>query len=520
LTEKNNYIAVTIGPVLDTINLASSPSALWAASYMMSMLSKNICSVLLAKGIPQEDIVSPYFDTNDPLINRADGVGLFHDRVIFKADNFDINNFKDIRKEAIQKTVASFGFEKKYISYFENYFLVSAVLIEDSTNPILDSGKILDCLELSKRFVSTSESNPILSFYNSEEEESESRNETIKEEESESRNEEIKKRVTKKMEIKDWQLLKNKKIRSISDIAKGCGDSKIWKKYKYYAVVRSDGDNISKIIAKLSSPAEVRDFSHICIQYCSAIANKLHKDYGGITIYAGGDDLLALMPVEYNKKNIFEFTKEANEDFKKSFSKFNQDISLSFGIFVSYHKFPLYEALEQSAYLLFGVAKKVKNCVAICFQKHSGQSEGLLIYNNALEDYIKFHNECLNMKKDNEKSEDKAKQSVEDKIQEENKIILSAMHKFALYKKLFENAKNETEIRNVFTNTFDADFQKYNNFLHNTLSDFYIKISQNLPIYTLSESGYESKNNSNYALKLEYILRIIKFFKEKAGDNE
>ena len=506
----NNYIAVTIGPVLDTINLASSPSALWAASYMMSMLSKNICSVLLDKGIPQENIVSPYFDTNDNLINRDDGVGLFHDRVIFKAETFDINNFEDIRKDAIQKTVTSFGFEQKDIPYFENYFLVSAVLIKNSTNPILDSRKILDCLELSKKFVSTSESNPILSFYNSEEEKT-----------SESRNEEIKKRVTEDMKIKNWQLLENKnKIRSISDIAEGCGDGKTWKKYKYYAVVRSDGDNISKIIDNLSSPNEVRNFSNICMKYCSKIADKLHNKYGGITIYAGGDDLLALMPVEYKGKNIFEFTKEANEDFKKSFIKFNQNISLSFGIFVSYHKFPLYEALEQSAYLLFGVAKKVKNCVAICFQKHSGQSEGLLIYNNALEDYIKFHNECLNMKKDNEKSEDKAKQSVEDKIQEENKIILSAMHKFALYKKLFENAKNETEIRNVFTNTFDADFQKYNNFLHNTLSDFYIKISQNLPIYTLSESGYESKNNSNYALKLEYILRIIKFFKEKAGDNE
>lgn len=32
--EKNKYIAVTIGPIFDTVNLASSLSALWAASYM------------------------------------------------------------------------------------------------------------------------------------------------------------------------------------------------------------------------------------------------------------------------------------------------------------------------------------------------------------------------------------------------------------------------------------------------------------------------------------------------------
>ena len=43
MAEKEKYVAVTIGPILDTINLASSPSALWAASYMMSTLLKNIC---------------------------------------------------------------------------------------------------------------------------------------------------------------------------------------------------------------------------------------------------------------------------------------------------------------------------------------------------------------------------------------------------------------------------------------------------------------------------------------------
>jgi len=103
LPENSNYIAVTIGPVLDTINLASSPSALWAASYMMSMLSKNICLSLIAHEVNQEDIVSPYFDRDDELFNRNDGVGLFHDRVIFKADNFDIKDFPAVRDEAMKR---------------------------------------------------------------------------------------------------------------------------------------------------------------------------------------------------------------------------------------------------------------------------------------------------------------------------------------------------------------------------------------------------------------------------------
>ena len=84
----NKYIAVTIGPIFDTINLASSPSALWAASYLFSMLSKNICQTLTENGINKEEIISPYYDPDDELLNKNDGVGLFHDRIIFRSENF------------------------------------------------------------------------------------------------------------------------------------------------------------------------------------------------------------------------------------------------------------------------------------------------------------------------------------------------------------------------------------------------------------------------------------------------
>ena len=126
------------------------------------------------------------------------------------------------------------------------------------------------------------------------------------------------------------------------------------------------------------------------------------------------------------------------------------------------------------------------------------------------------------------------------------------MHKFALYKKLFENAKDDNEIKNIFKNVFDSDFQKYNHFLQDSLCKFYLKIFHGLAVRTLSEHGlykekklvrfreknedaprifykvkckktervYGRKYKSNYALKMEYILRIIKFFKEKAGEGE
>lgn len=592
MSEKEIFAAVTIGPILDTINLASSPSALWAASYMMSTLSKNICKKLVESGVDKNDIISPYYDPDDELLKRNDGVGLFHDRVIYKLpekyckEDVFKEHFKAVRENAIIETIGYFGFEEEmYNSYFKDYFLVSAVLLNDTHNPIMDSGKMLDCLELSKRFVSSSKSDPILSFFNSEETEG-------------SRNDAIRRRVVDKMEIYNWQLLNanRDKIRSLGDIANAFAHSdEALKKNKYYAVVRSDGDRISKIIEKLDAK-KIRAFSRVCLQYCSDIANKVKTEYGGIAVYAGGDDLLAIMPVEnHNKKTVFDFAEEANKLFTESFSK-NKDfkrvyagndeklmeeydslcreLSLSFGIFVSYYKFPLYEALEQSARLLFGVAKSVRNCAAVRFQKHAGQSEGLLIPNSDMPELKEFLKKCVEKKasSDNEKkkSDDKKKSSGneetmsgsenaasgneettsdnkkessdnEKKTLLDDKVILSALHKIELFGSMFNHAEGDS-LKNLFENTFDAYSQQTNVFLQTTLYEYFRQLKEDSNILILSDDGdkkdkenekHEKSDTSDsaektedkasakdYAKTLNYILRIVKFFIEKAGERE
>ena len=550
MSEKEIFAAVTIGPILDTINLASSPSALWAASYMMSTLSKNICKKLVESGVDKNDIISPYYDPDDELLKRNDGVGLFHDRVIYKLpeeyckEDVFKEHFKAVRENAIIETIGYFGFEEEmYNSYFKDYFLVSAVLLNDTHNPIMDSGKMLDCLELSKRFVSSSKSDPILSFFNSEETEG-------------SRNGAIRKRVVDEMKIDNWQLLNanRDKIRSLGDIANAFAHSnEALKKNKYYAVVRSDGDRISKIIEKLDAK-KIRAFSRVCLQYCSDIANIVKNEYGGIAVYAGGDDLLAIMPVEnHNKKTVFDFAEEANKLFTESFSK-NKDfkrvyagndeklmeeydslcreLSLSFGIFVSYYKFPLYEALEQSARLLFGVAKSVRNCAAVRFQKHAGQSEGLLIPNSDMPELKEFLKKCV---------EKKASSDNEKKTLLDDKVILSALHKIELFGSMFNHAEGDS-LKNLFENTFDAYSQQTNVFLQTTLYEYFRQLKEDSNILILSDDGdkkdkenekHEKSDTSDsaektedkastkdYAKTLNYILRIVKFFIEKAGERE
>ena len=484
----NKYIAVTIGPIFDTINLASSPSALWAASYLFSMLSKNICQTLTENGVAKEEIISPYYDPDDELLNKNDGVGLFHDRIIFRAENFPIEQFNKIKDEAIDKTLGLFQFKSDDADYFKKYFLVSAVAFE-SDDPIPDSAKPLDCLELAKPFVEERGSNPLLTMFHSDD--------------TNRRNEEIKNRVTQ-MGITDWQLFdNNRNLMSLPQIAKNHVPAKIankFKKFRYYAVVRSDGDRMGEIIKGLKSDEEIRSFSENCLKYCSKVAEKV-KEYGGVTIYSGGDDLLALIPVENSQaKTVFGFIKSVNAIFANSFKQYNVAVSLSMGVFVSYYKFPLYEALERSAELLFGTAKSFRDCAAIHFQKHAGQSEGLVIFNDSLDRIIELHSGIIG--------------AMEEPGSE---IILSAMHKLALFRAMFNNTDTDEQIQNLFNNTFDAEDHKNNNFLKKTLPRFFGDLKSSLNIYLVDDSGIKA-GKDDPVLAMNYILRTIKFFAESGGE--
>ena len=79
------YIGITIGPILQTLEEAGTPAALWFASSYFSDLTRRICQALTIhmEGI---QIYSPYY--SETTVDN-DGVGKYHDRIIFSADPFD-----------------------------------------------------------------------------------------------------------------------------------------------------------------------------------------------------------------------------------------------------------------------------------------------------------------------------------------------------------------------------------------------------------------------------------------------
>lgn len=481
------YIGITIGPIFDTMNLVSSPSALWASSYIFSYISRSICEKLTEKyGITE--IVSPYFNKNDKTLFVNNGIGLFHDRIIFvKPEGFDIKKIQELRKSIIDDVSQKFDIDNTD-GYMDKYIMLVAAEFE-AENPLLEGDPILNSLELSKKYVATERKNPILGTFNS--------TPRGKEEEAKrtARNQRIKEVVKCNLKIDGWQLFKDNEndIKDLESIAK-CDDTD--KKYNdYCAIVRADGDRIGTIIKGIT---DFNAFSETCFKYCSAAA-ELVKDFGGVTIYSGGDDLLAILPCRSEKGTLFDFSFELQKLFNEKFNTYIENTvepkpSLSTGIFIFYKNFPLYEALSESVDLLFSTAKSRRNCLALNLRKHSGQSVKIIIPNGSLTKVIELKDKILgNADKD--------------------EIILSALQKISLFNELFDLANTDEQIKNLFINTFDASYHIGNDFLHNVLAEHYnsYRNTSKTPIYSADETA-------KFADTFSALLRVFKFYTEKGGE--
>ncbi len=482
------YIGLTIGPISDMMSHATTPLSLWAASYLFSYLSKNLCMALCDDGVPEDDILTPYYHKDEPLIQQNDGIGLFYDRIVFKAEDYDLSRLVSVKEKALR--AVSEGFNLDY-DYVKDYIMIEAAAFY-AEKPLPESQPILDSFELATPFVAQEDENPIIKLFSGD---------------KQSKNSELK-AIPVLKQIENFQLRKkDSTIVSLLDIVTGGRDDKKvrdYKKFKYFAIVRADGDNMHTINASLQTEDEMRLFSKRCLSYCSRIAGKV-KEFGGVTIYAGGDDLLAILPCENEQdKTPFHFACEANEIFREHFAGYAADTSLSFGIVMDYHSSPLYEALEQSADLLFGVVKSgAKNSLAVTLHKSSGQSEGLLIPNEKLVDILDLMSFI---------------RSAEDAKESKDRVFLSAMYTIAMLEDCFNRAETETEVRNLFHNFFDGHNQDKNIFLHEKLPALLNKLREDKAcICSLDDEGIKEHNPTE---TLCYILRMLRFFFEKGGANE
>ena len=405
------HIALTIGPIVDTLSLGRKTAEVWMASYLFSSFMKN--SIKKIKERSDATFIVPFVDDN-VLEEKDDGVGMFHDRFILSSETLTLEEVEAILQEqkdeiAVMVAKSIKKDEVKVKAFFSEYIQAYAFeTTEEFENPIIDISKIMDSIELHTPVLETDEDYMRL-FLNRD--------------------------IILNSQLAKTSFGGKPSFRALDEIALG-NDDEFVNANRYIAIIYADGDNLGEFIKKQSDVTEVSkrlfDFDKKAVKSIDA--------YGAMPIFVGGDDLIIFAPLLNNGRTVFDLLNDLSKDYKNALE--TEDSTLSFGVSFTYYKYPLYEALERSRDTLFDVAKKYKgkNAVAVSLQKHSGQSFEFCIGKNedAYAKFLKLVNSVL-----------------VDKVELPHAIH----HKLDSYKKVF-SAISKERIESTFENIFNEDLHK------------------------------------------------------------
>jgi CRISPR-associated protein Cmr2 len=134
--------------------------------------------------------------------------------------------------------------------------------------------------------------------------------------------------------------------------------------YPYYALLIADGDNMGELINQLPDIESHSLLSQKLSQFAADLPLQIEKDYSGTCIYAGGEDILAYLPLH----TALEFSAAINKDFKKALPT-----TLSGGLVIAHHLTPLNEVMQLAREAEKASKKTVsKNALTVVLSKRSG----------------------------------------------------------------------------------------------------------------------------------------------------
>ncbi len=518
--ENTRYIGITIGPIYKTIIKARATRELWAASYLFSYLMHSIIQELEKQGLKP---LIPYVDENKM---QAVEAGLIPDRLIVQVNEGQLGRIDSIIKCVKLNFAKELGnhikIEQARINLFINsYFKVYAVEMPVENNPILKISPYLDSAELQETYIPENPDNldVLGAFF-----------EKIKFKRSTLRKifnckppkissiEEITTRSLRKLDVQFYDMLQKDEgsviedtfVKGLKETLKGTDKFKTY--HKYVAIVHADGDSIGKTIEKLGSDsAKIQAFSKELFDFAYESV-KMIQDYGGLPVYAGGDDLLFFAPILCNEvevtaghkgNTLFHLLEKLDKNFTQKFTELSKDVerkpTLSFGVSISYYKYPMNEAVEASYGLLMDAKKypdenhATKNAIAVKVLKHSGQSfKHVFGLQKPLFELFR---------------------TLLAEIGGEKSTINSMIYALGRNRKVLNMiGTDERKVRNLIENSFDED-------IHKEVDDFLQKVVQ-LIVESYQEFGSPADlSEEGTALQTVYsILRTINFLKRK--DNE
>ena len=394
------YIALTLGPIYKTFANVRKTRELWAASYMFSYLMRETIKNLKRKGIIANDIIIPF--VNQAAVDYK-GVGIFPDRLIFKSKQGDYDKLTLAFQDAVSSLASYFKNSTNAESFLKEYLRMIAIEKElpAGANIIEEMFTHLNSLELMNFPLSQEmlKLNVLADFFTNVNEPNHNRFFTennyekgnslaLKDINGNIRFESImeiasshfkgvlqktyKKLVNKHLWNENNGDVDDKETDFISELKNAAGD-KFKPHHKYIAIIKADGDKIGSAIKELNGDiVKLQKFSEALFNWAVS-CDKAVRNYGAIPIYIGGDDLLMFAPISYGNQNIFDLIDAIDKSFTDAMKDY-KGVSLSYGISITYYKFPLFEAVTKVDDLLLQ-AKRLsdnRNAVAIRVLKHSG----------------------------------------------------------------------------------------------------------------------------------------------------
>ncbi|KAA6331330.1 hypothetical protein EZS27_020051 [termite gut metagenome] len=413
----NNYTAITIGPIYQTISFAKKTREIWAASFIFSMLMKKIIDGILKENKDNKNnIIIPYA-TNYPELKA---VGLYPDRLLYKRT---LENINSIITDAINDLSVLIGIKEKgyFLKEYLQVYYFSSDKIENvcGKNYVEKLNLVLDSLELERKITSSNNIKTISNFFKK------LPNTKLYQDHFEK---EYEKKVKSLVEIstaglsgfEGYDYLVDQYINKVeeedddSNFLEGLQQkikdpSFTFQNYhKYVAVIYADGDKMGEMIGKIvenNDLALIHKVSNILFEWAKEVADKI-KNFGGLPIYAGGDDLLCFTPIVNEGKNIIEILKEISDIFTEKFeNSFEENDfrekpkfpTMSFGVSIAYYKYPLNESLEKARELLHKMKKDGGNGVYMRMLKHSGSDFDFVLKLNSNEWFSVFES-LMNIK--------------------------------------------------------------------------------------------------------------------------
>ncbi len=134
----------------------------------------------------------------------------------------------------------------------------------------------------------------------------------------------------------------------------------------YYALLLADGDRLGDLVRDLGGQAVGAALSHFTSRVQDVVG-----EYGGVTIYAGGDDVLAMLPVDGALRCASELAKVYGQSFSTNLPVLP---TLSVAISFAHVRLPMRAALDIARRLLDEVAKgeNGRNSLAVAVVKRGG----------------------------------------------------------------------------------------------------------------------------------------------------